>query len=231
MQKLITTIARDIREVLFPVTCLVCGDRLQDDTHLCTYCQDYAFEPTDAEGNESIKGVILPEWIRMQDSLWEFDKGGFLQDILHQLKYGGLAGLGITLGRKLGYKLLCNPWLPAGESTVLIPVPLHPGRKRKRGYNQSLMIAKGVAEVTGSRIIDENAIIRIKNTRTQTGLNAKIRRDNIEGAFVLQEEEWLLNAQVIIIDDVITTGATTMEIASIIRKHAGAIGIAAIARA
>ncbi len=224
-------VARDVRELLYPVICLVCGDRLRDETHLCSFCLDHAFEPANSEGNDACEGLIMPEWIRMQDSLWEFDKGGFLQDVLHQVKYSGLAALGVTLGRQLGYKLRRNRWLTADMKTVLLPVPLHPARKRKRGYNQSAKIAEGVADVTGSVIADEKAVIRVKKTRTQTGLSARVRRANIDSAFRLQHKELFRDEPVIIIDDVITTGATTLELAGLVRKHTDVIGIATIARA
>ena len=224
-------LGQDVFDLLYPVSCLVCGDRLTDKGHLCTYCINYAFQPANTEGAESSKGMVLPDWIAMQDVLWEFDKGGFLQDVLHHLKYGGLAELGILLGRQLGYKLKKNIWLHISEDTVLLPVPLHPTRQNKRGYNQSELIARGISEITGSVAAGKSSVARVRNTRSQTGLNAHLRKKNLHGAFQIHDMELFRDKQVIIVDDVITTGATVFELAGIIRESAGQIGIASVARA
>ncbi len=224
-------IGNDLFELLYPVSCLVCGDRLSDDSYLCTYCADYAFQSSNEENRESSEGLILPDWIAVQDALWEFDKGGYLQDVLHHVKYSGLASLGVFLGEKLGYKLLKNRFISISDETVLLPVPLHPSRQRKRGYNQSALIASGISGVTGACVADEGAMQRIKNTRTQTGLHAGSRRKNLSGAFLLVDADVFRDKAVIIVDDVITTGATVFELAEQIRVTSRKIGIATIARA
>ncbi len=231
MIKRICTYGRDLFELLYPVTCLVCGDRVQKETHICSYCLDYAFEPANPEGKESCEGMILPEWIVMQDALWKFDKGGFLQDVLHHMKYSGLAGLGLALGRRLGYHLKNNKWMDLQNNLILLPVPLYISRQRKRGYNQAALLARGVSEVLGAGLADETAVVRIKNTRTQTGLNAGMRKKNIDGAFRLQQKESFRNTRVLIIDDVITTGVTTFELAMMVSDLSDSIAIATLARA
>jgi len=231
MFKLLFSAGNDLFDLLYPVSCLVCGDRQIDRSHLCTYCLDHAFETSNEDGRESSEGLVLPEGITMQHTLWEFDKGGFLQDVLHHVKYSGLADLGVTLGEKLGKELKKNRYLRVGRETTLLPVPLHPARERKRGYNQSFLIASGIANVTGAEITPKSAVQRIRNTRTQTGLNASNRRKNLSGAFTVREMETFENRDVIIVDDVITTGATVFELASLIRGYCGEIGVATIARA
>ncbi|MBP3191054.1 ComF family protein [Natronogracilivirga saccharolytica] len=167
----------------------------------------------------------------MQDSLWEFDKGGYLQDVLHHLKYSGVSELGRVLGRKLSLKLRKNPFFDLDEEVLLLPVPLHPSRQRKRGYNQSAMIAEGISKATGAEIVDQSAIKRIKNTRTQTGLSSASRKNNIAGAFQLAKPEVFQSGRVLIIDDVITTGATMLELAGVVRPLCDHIGLATVARA
>lgn len=226
------TLGSDIFDLLYPVSCLVCGDRLfHDNSHICTYCLDYAFEPANQEYRESCDGLIIPDWITMQDSLWEFDKGGYLQDVLHHLKYSGVSELGRVLGRKLSLKLRKNPFFDLDEEVLLLPVPLHPSRQRKRGYNQSAMIAEGISKATGAEIVDKSAIKRIKNTRTQTGLSSASRKNNIAGAFQLAKPEVFQSGRVLIIDDVITTGATMLELAGVVRPLCDHIGLATVARA
>ncbi len=231
MVELLFKSGKDLFDLLYPVSCLVCGDRLDDPCHLCSYCMEHAFVPTNEEGQESSKGMVLPEWITMQDALWEFDKGGFLQDILHYVKYGGLADLGIALGEQLGLKLLKNRFLDWNHETMLLPVPLHPSRQRKRGYNQSALIANGISLVTGMQTAPEGAMRRIANTRTQTGLNASARRKNLSGAFQLVNADPFRDCNIIIVDDVITTGATAFELAACVREYCRLIGVATIARA
>ncbi|MDG5765956.1 ComF family protein [Balneolales bacterium ANBcel1] len=226
-----TRVLNDILDLLYPVTCLVCGDRMQNGAHLCHYCRDHAFVRSDRGGMESEAGFILPDWIVVQESLWEFDKGGYLQDVLHQLKYGGLAALGRALGRSLGNTLLANSLLIPVAGVKLLPVPLHPARQRKRGYNQAELIAEGAAGVTGSEVLNGNVMKRVKKTRTQTGLNAQKRRKNLDGAFRLEDPGRIRDERVLLIDDVITTGATVMALAQEIRQDAKAVGIATVARA
>lgn len=229
--KTVSGLGSDLLELLYPVCCLVCGDRLPDKRYLCSYCLNYAFEPADSGNHESSPGLVLPDRITMQMALWEFDKGGYLQDVLHHLKYSGLAELGLALGRELGYAVQNNRWMDVGDQTVLLPVPLHASRQRKRGYNQSALIASGIAAVTGAEPVDDKVLVRVKNTRTQTGLPAGVRRENISGAFQMNRSEPFAGRDVLIVDDVITTGATVMELSSLIENIAGRVGIATIARA
>ncbi|MDI6400701.1 ComF family protein [Balneolaceae bacterium ANBcel3] len=227
----IKRLSLDISEVLFPVCCLVCGIRQGCQHYLCELCLDQAFEPAGLEEKESMEGVVLPDWLSMQYILWKYDKGGYLQESMHQLKYGGLTGLGYLLGQRLGYGLIKNQVFSITQKTVLLPVPLHPSRKRRRGYNQARCIAEGVASVLPVKIIEERAVVRMRNTKTQTGFNAEKRKKNMEGVFRVIDSCAVQDKDVIIIDDVITTGATSMELAGILRKTAGNIGVAAIARA
>ncbi len=228
---LLSGLLRDLSGLLYPVSCLVCGDRQPDDTYLCDHCLHYAFEPANPEELESCEGLILPDHIRMQDSLWEFDKGGFLQDVLHQIKYGGLAELGLTLGRHLGHRLSRNRWIEVSADLLLLPVPLHPSRERKRGYNQSRLIARGMAKVTRAEVAPERALVRRRYTRTQTGLNAAQRKRNLEGAFEIRDAAIFRNRHAVIVDDVITTGATALAVANRIRQHVQSVSVATIARA
>lgn len=224
-------ILEDLSGLLYPVTCLVCGDRLGDNAYLCGYCMDHAFPVSGEQGWESGTGMVLPEWIAMQEALWEFDKGGYLQDVLHHLKYSGLADLGRLLGERLGYRLMRNRFMAVSHRTVLLPVPLHPARQRKRGYNQSTLIADGIATVTGAQTAMNGAVVRASNTRTQTGLSAMARKENLKGVFHLRDVEPFRRREVIIVDDVITTGATAFELAGQIRRFTLKTGVATIARA
>ncbi|MEQ8523582.1 phosphoribosyltransferase family protein [Gracilimonas sp.] len=225
-----------VLEVLFPKVCTVCGLKLtSNENFVCNLCLNEKFEEASREGKTASSDIMLPEGISLQHALWNFDKGGHLQDLLHQLKYQRLIGVGEDLGRQLGKSLLANPFFTErikNNKVGLLPVPLHKKKRRMRGYNQAFHIAKGVAEVINLPVIEQEAVIRNKNTSTQTGFSLEKRRKNISGAFQVQKYEAIENSVCIIIDDVFTTGATTFELASEL-KEAGCkeIMIATVAQA
>lgn len=164
---------------------------------------------------------ILPESVTSLFSMWYFDKGGYLQQLLHNLKYNHLKGVGRELGRLLAATYLRNsePGQILEMNPLIVPVPLHKSRLRKRGYNQARVLAEGFAELTNWEIIGKEAITRTRNTGTQTGLTGKQRSDNLRNAFQINGVEQLHDREVIIIDDVFTTGATTFELASTIYEN------------
>ncbi|MAL17372.1 MAG: hypothetical protein CL670_15990 [Balneola sp.] len=196
--------------------------KLSDHEHaVCTSCLNEKFEEAWSRKSFSSSGVLLPEGITIQHALWNFDKGGHLQELLHQLKYNRLTGVGVDLGRQLGKSLLRNSLFTErikSEKVTLIPVPLHAKKRRMRGYNQAFHIAKGVSEVTGLHIIKQDAVLRNKNTSTQTGFSIEKRRKNIEGAFDVVSISAIEDAVCVIVDDVFTTGATTFELAANLKK-------------
>ncbi|MBD3616466.1 MAG: ComF family protein [Gracilimonas sp.] len=193
------------------------------------------FEEAYQPGKRSTRDIMLPEGVYLQHALWNFDKGGYLQEVLHQLKYNRLTGVGEDIGRQLGKSMLRHPEFMnrvKGRKVRLLPVPLHPKKYRMRGYNQAFYIAKGVAEVTNLHIIDKNTVQRIKNTGTQTGYSLEKRRKNIDGAFKVTVPEKVKDVLCVIIDDVFTTGATTFELSSELKKiGCGEIMIATVAQA
>ncbi|MFD2532821.1 ComF family protein [Gracilimonas halophila] len=225
-----------ISEILFPKVCTVCGLRLAtNENFVCHNCLNDKFEEAYRPGKGSTSDAMLPEGVYLQHALWNFDKGGYLQELLHQLKYHRLTGVGVDIGRQLGKSLLRNPHFMnriKDRKVCLLPVPLYPKKRRMRGYNQAFYIAEGVAEVTGLYILKKDVIQRIKNTGTQTGFSLEKRRKNIDGAFQVIEPERVKDVLCVIIDDVFTTGATTFELSSELKKAgSGEIMIATAAQA
>ncbi|MEX0721137.1 MAG: phosphoribosyltransferase family protein [Balneolaceae bacterium] len=236
MIKLINRITEGISEVLFPTICVVCGLKLSSrENFACTVCLNDKFEEAFITNKRSTSDLMLPEGIYLQHALWNFDKGGHLQNLLHQLKYNRLTGVGEDVGRQLGKNLLKNPWLTKKlkkDKTILLPVPLHIRKRKIRGYNQAYFVAKGVAEVLDMPIIKQEAVQRVKNTSTQTGFSLEKRRKNIGGAFRVADPNQVKNKVCVIIDDVFTTGATTFELAAVLNAHnAAEIMIATVAQA
>ena len=228
MITVLSKILDGVNEVLFPSVCIVCGFRLSSNEHaVCTECMEYKFEPADIRKLRATGAILLPEGILLQHALWVFDKGGHLQDLMHQLKYNRLIGVGVDVGRYLGKSLMNSPFFMDKydpEKMILLPVPLHPRKRRIRGYNQAFYIAKGVSDVTGIEIAGVDSVQRVKNTKTQTGFTLEKRRKNIDMAFAVEDSGELEDRICIIVDDVFTTGATTFELASEL-KASGVSGI------
>ena len=236
MTPLITSIKDGLQTIAFPDVCVSCGQNsVNEGHHLCETCIDLRFEKANPNHKRSADDLILPEGVLLQHALWRFDKGGDLQDLMHQLKYKHLFNLGVQLGEALGGSLAKHPLFNHAireRSVSLLAVPLHPSRFRSRGYNQSMAICLGVRKRTELAVISKGAVIRQKNTRTQTGFSARKRARNIAKAFFVVDREALQGKTLLIADDVFTTGATTFELARTV-LDAGASGaiIASVAQA
>jgi ComF family protein len=226
---------RGLTGLAFPEICICCGMPLQQSDYLCHYCSYDRFEDANPGGADSCAGVILPEAICVQDALWMYDKNDMLQQLIRELKYNGMGRLGVELGRLAGSRVAgarMRHHIAAGRGIVLLPVPLYPKKQRKRGYNQSERIARGVADVTGYTVAGEGDVSRIRNTRTQTGFSMARRMKNISGAFRLNRPDALSGNFVIIVDDVFTTGSTVFELArTIAPAEPAGIGIMTVAMA
>lgn len=130
-----------------------------------------------------------------------------VSNVIHKMKYSGLFGLAAPLG-----DLMVKAWNQWGiPIDIVAPIPLHPDREKKRGYNQSLLLAKRFGERLGIKI-EANAIQRTRFTTPQVGLNASERLANVNGAFSVFPEEFI-DKDVLLIDDVCTTGATMIAAA------------------
>ncbi len=212
--RMIKKYANSLSDIAFPVTCACCGASAPGkNRYICNWCAGRRFQEVSGFDSE-----ILPEQVHFVFSMWHFDKGGYLQDLLHNLKYNYLREVGVELGRLLARRFLEKADEVLLENLrindpVLIPVPLHKSKLKKRGYNQANAMAIGMAQHTKWQVIDQKQIIRQKKTQTQTGLNSAQRAENLRDAFLLKAPETLTGRFPIIVDDVFTTGATTFELA------------------
>jgi len=217
LKKLIT----GLRSVAFPSVCACCGFSTgAGGCYICEWCRAQRFEAPQATGVD-----LLPEFIIHRFSMWGFDKGGMLQGLLHDLKYHHLKDVGLELGTHLGDRYLNTPERVEelkrdGKEPLIIPVPLHKKKQRKRGYNQARVLATGISNRTGWPVIPEKSIIRVKNTKTQTGLTSSERQDNLDGAFRCLRPVDIDNNVPVLVDDVLTTGATTFELAKALKVTA-----------
>jgi ComF family protein len=132
-------------------------------------------------------------------------------DALHRLKYGRDMSLAPILAAILAARA------PNGEHDLILPVPLHRSRLRWRGFNQSLLIARSLPPGTGGRL-DRWALARRRATPPQVGLGESERRKNVRQAFVVTRVDAVRTARVLLVDDVMTTGATVDECARVLRR-------------
>lgn len=216
-------IANGFKRVVFPNVCVCCGrEQTEQQRQICTFCLRDRFEDGNPPNKRVSSDSLLPDGIVVQHALWQFDKGGDLQNLLHQLKYERLTTVGRDLGRALGRRVQKHPFilnLLNDCQSVIVPVPLHYLKYRYRGFNQALKLAQGFQEIWEEiPICDADDIIRRKNTRTQTGFSLEKRLKNMQKAFRVNNETLINNRLCVIIDDVFTTGATTFELADTLKK-------------
>jgi len=223
---------------IFPPQCVIC-DSLHDNEHyfickrcessldyytspLCLYCR---FEMSTGEKRCQIcegRPVITRLF-----ALGQFDD--FYRPLVHALKYDGIIPAGRYLGRKLGENI--KKLTDQEYFDLIIPIPLHKSRLEKRGFNQSELLSRYIAEKLDLRVDCEN-LMRIRKTRVQTGLTRDERLKNIQNAFVLNNPDLIKNKKIILVDDVTTTGSTALEAAELLRKTgAKEIILAVIAQA
>lgn len=135
----------------------------------------------------------------------KFRKRGIVQHLLHQLKYNNHPEVGVRLGQLFGKELSLSGF--EREFDLILPVPLHSSRQRQRGYNQSSMLASGLSAAMNIQW-DESISIRMQSTVTQTNKNRIERWENVKDVFSVQSLTDLKGKRILLVDDVITTGAT-----------------------
>lgn len=204
----LTSYFKAFLNLLFPGLCDACGDPLAgNENRICTSC--LAKLPFTHYWKSADNPVSSLFWgrIRLENaaSMLFFEKESALQHLIHNLKYKGKNEIGIVLGKISGVKLQDTPFATAD---LIIPIPLHASRQRKRGYNQSEMIAKGLSTILNIPV-ENKAVIRCKATRSQTAKTRFERWMNVEGAFQVIQPEVLTGKHLLVVDDVVTTGATS----------------------
>jgi len=160
-------------------------------------------------------------------SIFYFEKDNILQNIIHQIKYKNEKKLGIFMGKLMGLKI--NDLIKAHNIDFMIPMPINPKKEKKRGYNQAALLCVGINSIIKLDYI-ENAIVKIQHTETQTKKSRIERWRNVEQVFNVPNPQMILGKNILIIDDVITTGASTEACGQILLEHgANSISICGLA--
>lgn len=210
-------------DFFFPRKCPVCGNRLELDEHpLCLKCNVgmprtmFGEHPYDNPMARMYWGKIPVE--KVAAYFYFAPKSGVAQ-LIYGVKYHGRANIAIELGEMLADEMQDF----FDDIDCIVPLPISIKRRMKRGYNQSDMIARGVCKATGIPI-ESHAVIRRYFEKSQTHLTRIERRENVDDVFVLKDADALHGKHVLIVDDVITTGATTISCAEQILK-AGSVKV------
>lgn len=210
--KVLLMVARYIQsfwKLIYIDVCVCCGQQLiEGEQSICLKCY-HGLSRTDfhlaKENGTSIKFLGRVK-INAATSRFHYKKDSLVQRAIKGLKYYRKTQIGTQLGIELGKTIRESELF--GNIDFIIPVPLHPNKHRKRGYNQSEIIANGINQVLKCTVRTD-LISRIKNTKSQTGIrHIFIRWRNVDKIFISHNHEQLIGKHVLIVDDVITTGAT-----------------------
>lgn len=202
----------DLIHLLFPRTCVVCGEVLMSgETFLCSMCLN-VFPLNDGVDEEADE--IVAENLEIEHFYWLFryDRASDFHRLIHSIKYHSNGKLAEWAGTMLGERIK-----NLVDIDCIIPVPLHPQREKERGFNQAFLIGKGMANSLGVRV-ESRVLKRVINTRSQTGLASEMRSDNVAQAFALMHEVELEGCHVLLVDDVMTSGATVRACMTELKK-------------
>lgn len=201
-------ILQDFVSLFFPRYCAGCQAALvKGEDLICTRCMlempraNYHLDRENAFYNK-LKGRLPVSYVM---SLFKFVKAGRVQQVLHALKYRNRPEIGRMLGKVYGEELVRSGF--GGRFDFVIPVPLHPARRLRRGYNQSAEFGTGIAEQLGIRC-EENILVRSRKTETQTRRSRVRRWENVKSVFQVNDPPEIYARRIMLVDDVVTTGAT-----------------------
>lgn len=219
--QLLKNLFADTVHLFYPHICTGCGSDLLPETNLlCLKCITNLPRTNFAQhANNPIEKIF---WGRLPlvaaHSEFYFAKESLLQHLIHQLKYKGNQQIGMYLGGLMGTSLLISNRF--NKLDYLVPLPLYPDRERKRGYNQAMVICNGMSAVMNVPVLSAS-ISRKKFTETQTKKHRTERWENVEGSFVINDPEKLEGKNLLLVDDVITTGATLEACGSMLTNMNG----------
>jgi ComF family protein len=233
LPRIIRSTCHALLDIIYPPLCLGCENILErHERFACRRCWQSIRHISVDDTTMCVLHQRLIEHgsVSRIFSVYYFEEQGLFQPIIHGLKYSGFTSLGFELGKHVGAAICAEKPRPHFDS--VIPIPLHRSKQRERGYNQSEYIAQGISSVLNIRNIDIDGVRRVRPTGSQTHLTIDERKQNMENAFRAGKPFRLKGKHVLLVDDVITTGATIGECARVV-KEAGAasVSVASVALA
>lgn len=209
---------KNLINLLFPKVCYACNHLLSDqEVDLCTSCRhELPVTNYHTDKSQAISKIFYGRVkIEQATALLKFNKKGKVQRLLHHLKYRGHERISGTLGSWLGHELKSIASYQSID--VVIPVPLHKRKLKKRGYNQVAQFGIELAKAINAEYND-TVLVKISNTKTQVFKNRVARWINSQEIFSLQNKEQIKGKHILLVDDIITTGATIEACTSILQK-------------
>lgn len=200
-------IAQWLNPLLFPQqnVCHICGRALEYAGLLCPACEQQALDcllPSNRQANDDIS--------QLDGSLSVFRYRAAPKRLVHLLKYETDTAIAAWLGERMAASVLARPSFACAD--VVIPVPLHAHRLEQRGYNQSLLLAQELCSLTGLALLD-GVLVRSRDTGTQVGRTREERLHALRGAFAVSQPGIVSGKRILLLDDVLTTGATAIACA------------------
>ena len=210
----------DLLEIVIPHTCVACKTPIYSyNSGICAACCTklqilYGGQDVELSKRLTTKANLFDDGI----ALLYFEQNGVSQHLIHHIKYNHRKDLAIAWGKFLGNVLTVSPMEIDLANCVLIPIPMHPKKMRKRGYNPPLYVARGIQEVIGSKSsIASDILVRKKHLKSQTSADFHLRFERLAHSFQLQNEI-PIKGSIILIDDVITSTSTLQHCAQLLRK-------------
>lgn len=197
-----------VMHLFYPHVCKGCGsDILEDENLLCLHCINTLPHTNFAlHANNPVEKIFwgrLPLASAMSE--FYFAKGTVIQHLVHEFKYKGNKDVGMYLGAMMGSSFVSNNRI--SNIDALVPLPLYADKEHKRGFNQSAILCDGISEVMNIPVITGN-VIRKRFTNTQTKKHRAERWENVQGSFEISNSSQLTGKHILLVDDVVTTGAT-----------------------
>lgn len=208
MRRWADQILYDLEGIFLPRRCAGCDQGLMGgERSICSDCVEdlprlRAYDDPDNKVEQVFKGRVP---LQAASAFLQFTKDGTVQHLLHHLKYRGDVEVGLELGRRMAEEAMRSPRFAGVD--VLLAVPLHRRKEKQRGFNQAQVLVDGMRQVWPLPKLD-TGLLRVVHTSTQTKRSRLARWTNVKAAFQLSDPAALSGAHVLLVDDVVTTGAT-----------------------
>lgn len=225
-------IIEDLLNIIFPKNCCICDNGLsKNEEQICFHCRSELTKTdfTNFYENELTNRFYGKIEIDFGVSYLYFHKSGITQKLLHRFKYNNFPEIGEILGQWVGHEILSQKLNERID--IVIPVPLHPKKENIRGYNQSQLFATGISNIINIPTVFDS-LVRVNYGRSQTLKSKEKRWESVEHAFEVINDNGVKNKRVLLVDDVMTTGATLEACGhQLLDNGASAIGVAVMALA